>query len=288
VRPWSTVFRAQARGGAVFLKCCGPSQAHEPRLTALLVRAAPSLVPTLIARHPRRDWMLLADGGRKVRELKSGIELLRVWERVLPRYAELQIALLGSERALRETGTPDRRLERIPGTVASILDDRDVISRAPQDRLSRDEVRAIRRSLPVVAERCAELASLRIGPTIDHDDLHDANILQRGSRVVVFDWGDACVTHPFLSLLIALRFAAARSKARLSDGRIGRLRDAYLEPFEALASPRQLRPASLVAQKLGIVTRAACWYRVVKLSRAPDIGLETLAYWLRQLPRAFR
>src|SRR6266536_3141237 len=87
----------------VFLKCCGPSQAHEPRLTELLARVRPTLVPALIARHPREDWMLLGDGGKKVRELYRGRDLLREWERVLPRYADLQIALLGRTRELLAT-----------------------------------------------------------------------------------------------------------------------------------------------------------------------------------------
>ena len=286
VRPWSTVFRATTRRGDVYLKCCGPSQAHEPRLTALLSRVAPDGVPTLIARHPRRDWMLLADGGRKVREVYAGEDLLRAWERVLPMYAGIQIALLGREREVLATNTPDCRLETLPSRVAAILDDRGV-SRGSPDRLSRDEARRVRSALRVVEARCAELAALGIGPTVEHDDLHDGNVLRRGRRTVVFDWGDACVTHPFLSLTIVLRFAAARARARATDPRIRRLRDAYLEPFARFAPARDLRRGAEIARRLGIITRAACWYRVVTLTGTPDAGNETLAYWLRQIPRAF-
>jgi hypothetical protein len=211
VRPWSTVFRAPARGGAVFLKCCGPSQAHEPGLTALLVRYRPGDVPALLARHPSEDWMLLADGGKKVRELFAGRDLLREWARVLPRYAELQIAMLGKEREILATGTPDARLERLPEIVLRVLDDHAVTRRPGFDRVSADDERRIRAAVRRMRERATEVAALGIGATVEHDDLHDANVLVRRGRTVIFDWGDACLAHPFLSLTIALRFAARRA-----------------------------------------------------------------------------
>jgi hypothetical protein len=75
--------------GAVYVKCCGPTQRHEPRLTALLHREFPGLVTEVLALHPTQSWMLVAEGGKKLGEVISGDELLRVWREVLPRYAEL-------------------------------------------------------------------------------------------------------------------------------------------------------------------------------------------------------
>lgn len=288
VRAWSTVFRARTAQGAVFLKCCGPSQAHEPRLTELLVRVAGPLVPTLIARHPREDWMLLADGGRKLREALSGTELLRAWEHVLPRYAEIQLGLIGRHRELLATETPHYPLGSLASRVLPILEYRRVTRPGRWDHLSADDGRRIRRCLPVIEARAAELADLGIGPTVQHDDLHDANVLRKGRRTVIFDWGDACVTHPFLSLTIALRAAARRAGSTESDPRVERLRDAYLEPFSSFAPMPRLRRAARIGKRLGTLTRALSWYRVVTLSGGDlDIGSETFAGWVRELPRVF-
>lgn len=282
------MFRARTSRGVVWLKCCGPSQAHEPRLTTLLQRAAPRDVPTLIARHPRRDWMLLEDGGRKIREVARGAALMREWERILPRYAELQIALLGRERALLATGTPDHRPARLAGAVRRILEDRGVTRRPGYDKLDADDRRRIAAALPGIARAAAELRAFDIGDTIQHDDLHTANVLRRGRRTVVFDWGDACVSHPFLSLTIALRSVAHHAGVGRGDARIARIRDAYLEPFSSLAPLPALRRAARIGERLGMVSRALTWYRVVKLSGGPlDIGRETFAGWLRLLPREF-
>jgi hypothetical protein len=260
-------------------------------LTALLVAFAPTDLPTLVARHPRRDWMILADGGRKVRDVFHGRDLLREWARVLPRYAEIQIALLGRERQLRATGTPDLRLERIPSVVERMLADEGTIRRPGYDLVSAQDEGRVRAALAVVAERCAELADLGIGPSIDHSDLHDANVLIRRGRTVVFDWGDAYVTHPFLSLQVALRFAAMRARTSVHDARIVRLRDAYLEPFSRFAPAPRLRRAGEIGRRLGVIARAASWYRVVTLTpMAPDeggVGGDSMAEWLRRIPRAF-
>src|SRR5947209_8641556 len=113
VRPWSTVFRAPTDGGDVHLKLCGPSQAHEPALTALLAAERPAVVPRILGLHPDEPWMLLADGGAKLRDVLDGPARLRVWAEILPPYAELQRALLGREDAIRATGTPDHGLDRL-------------------------------------------------------------------------------------------------------------------------------------------------------------------------------
>lgn len=289
LRPWSTVFRAPTSRGPIFLKCCGPSQAYEPKLTELLARTARSAVPTLIARHRREDWMLLADGGTKLREAFNGVDLLRAWERILPRYAELQVALLAWTRDLVATGAPDYPLERLPALVTTLLDDRGLTRRPGYDRLSSADRRRIEAALPTVATQCERLAALGIGRSVQHDDLHGNNVLRRGSRTVIFDWGDACITHPFLSLTIALRAAARSVRTTERDRRVLRLRDAYLEPFGRFAAPSRLREGARIGAGLGIITRAMSWYRVITLSGgAPDIGTETFAGWLRLLPRAFR
>jgi hypothetical protein len=261
VRPWSTVFRAQSDGGTIYLKLCGDSQTHEPALTTLLAGTARGLVPDVLAVHPERPWMLISDGGTKLRDSHRGAALLDVWIDILPRYAELQRAFIGREDELLATGTPDRRLDRLECDLATVIDDERVLSALADDDLasSHDELRAI---LPVLGGLCAELAALGIGPTIDHDDLHDGNVLTRDGRAVVFDWGDACVTHPFLSLWIVQRAAARRAGVDESESAITRLRDAYLEPWGAVAPRRELRHAADIGARLGGVTRALCWYVV--------------------------
>src|SRR2546423_15512768 len=60
IRPWSTVFRAPTDEGDVYLKLCGPSQAYEPPLTAMLASVRPAVGPRILGLHPRQPWKLPA------------------------------------------------------------------------------------------------------------------------------------------------------------------------------------------------------------------------------------
>jgi hypothetical protein len=275
LRPWSTVFSAPTEGGDVYLKLCGPSQAHEPALTALLARNAGGLVPDVIAVHPREPWMLLADGGEKIRDVLTGAALLDAWAALLPRYAELQRTFLGREDALLATGTPDRRLERVVADVRlAVEDDRALALDAPGfGPRERERLRAL---LPGIDGRCAELASAGIGPTIQHDDLHDSNVLSSGARTVIFDWGDASLTHPFLSLGVLLDAAAHRAGLDQRDPPILRLRAAYLEAWTDLMPRRALEDAGDLGAHLSTLTRALSWYRVVRLDDGAHEGEPTM------------
>lgn len=261
LRPWSTVFRAESDGGTVYLKLCGDSQAHEPALTTLLASAAGGLLPDVLAVHPERPWMVIADGGAKLRDACHGMALLDVWIDVLPRYAELQLAFIGREDELLAIGTPDRRLERLPGDLTAVIGDARIFAALDEDPLAPTHAE-LRAMLPVLGGLCDELAALGIRPTIEHDDLHDGNVLTRDGHAAVFDWGDAVVTHPFLSLWIVQRAAARRTGLEESDPAIVRLRDAYLEPWGAIVPDGGLRRAADIGARLGSVTRALSWHSV--------------------------
>jgi hypothetical protein len=287
LRPWSTVFRAPTDRGVVYLKICGPSQAHEPALTALLARTAGALVPEILAIHPREHWMLLADGGAKLRDVLAPSERLDVWTEILPRYAELQRAVLGQENAIRATGTPDHGLERLVADFSVVLDDERVLapSVATFDAAARRRLLAL---LPAIEVRARELAASGLGSTIQHDDLHDANVLVKDGRAVVFDWGDASLTHPFLSLGVALDASADRAGVATDHPSILRLRDAYLEPWTAALPRGSLIDAAAIGARLSTLTRALSWHRVVILDDgAMDAEPETVGTYLSQALEAF-
>ena len=69
--------------------------------------------------------------------------------------------------------------------------------------------------------------------SVQHDDLHHANVYVRGAEVRFLDWGDASVSHPFMSLVVTFRFLDELNKLPPADPWFRRLRDAYLEPSGA-------------------------------------------------------
>ncbi len=93
--------------------------------------------------------------------------------------------------------------------------------------------------------------------------------------VVVFDFGDAVVGHPFTSLLAALRSAAHHLDLAPGSPGLTRLRDAYLEPWTAEHTRADLDRAVELAVRVGTVSRADAWRRA--LIGAPPQGVAEFA-----------
>jgi hypothetical protein len=264
LQPWSSVFRVPTTRDAVYVKCCGPTQAHEPRLTALLHREFPGLVTQVLALHPTNPWMLVAEGGKKIRDAYSGEEFLRAWREVLPRYAQMQAAATPHVREILGFGTPDHRATALVAGFAEAVANEPALSADRSDRLTEDERRALIDLRPRLNDALGALAALGIEDTLQHDDLHHGNVLIHDGRAVVFDWGDACVSHPFLTLAVTLRFAAAVTKHAPDDAPILALRDAYLEPWSDRASTQELREAAELGRRIGEVSRTLTSHAVAR------------------------
>ena len=210
----------------MWLKSVGPGSAHEPPLAAALGQWVPDAVLAPLAVHPGRRLMLLPDGGRTLRAAGAGT--VDAWESMLRDYARLQLELVARVEGMLDLGVPDARLDRLPGLVGDLLVDDaslllghpDGLTSAVRDRVLADQGR--------YAESCARLADFGIPATLQHDDLHDANVFVGDGRHRFFDWGDAVVSHPFISLLVTLRVAQRTLDVPNGDPALVRLRDAYL------------------------------------------------------------
>jgi hypothetical protein len=231
----------------VYFKAVGHGYEFEPALTASLAKLRPDRVPEVIAVDEERGWLLLRDGGPRLRELVTAAADLGHWERALPLYAELQIAATPLARDLLRLGVPDERLDVLPARLRELLDDPDAL---PPELRARAAA-----AVPELESLCAELASYGVAETIQHDDLHDGQVFFADGRYRFFDWGDACVSHPFHSLTVTLRATAARLELEPGAAELRRLRDAYLEPFGAPAEAGEL------AYRTGTIARAVAWYR---------------------------
>ena len=246
VQPWATVLRVQLAGGLIWFKACAPVQAFEPHLTAELCARWPDRVSEVIAHDVRRGWLLLADAGTPVGALGNRPE---AWLAALPRYAELQRGEAAYVPEHLAHGVPDLRLATLPERYEELLQ--------LDLPLSQEEIDELRRFAPRFAELCDELATHDVPETIQHDDLHHANLYERDSRLRVLDWGDASISHPFASLVVTFRFLEERTGLAPTDPWFARLRDAYLEPWHG-----NLRDTFALAFRVGTFARAIAYVRV--------------------------
>ena len=282
VRPWSTVLRVPTEAGLFYFKATAPVLGHEPALTAALARWRPDCLPELLATDLARGWLLMRDGGTPLRNLVRADGHLGRWRAVLPLLAELQMQMAGKVPALLALGALDRRLERLPGDYARLLDDTPSLLLDQPDGLSREAYTQLRALAPRLAEACHQLAAFGVPETLHHDDFHDGNIFVRGERLTFTDWGESGVAHPFMTTLVMLRGAAYTLRLAPDDPAVLALRDGYLEPWERLAPRAVLLEACALAQWVGMVGRALTWHRVVSALDEPhrSQNAEAVPGWL--------
>jgi hypothetical protein len=278
VRAWSTAFRLPVRGGAVWLKSVGPGSAQEPALVEALGDWAPEHVLVPLAVQAERRLMLLPDGGTTLRATgrASSIE---AWEALLQDYARLQVELSSRPDEMVGLGVPDLRPGRMPDLAAELLaDDSWLMVDRPGGLTSGQRSRLVG-ELDDYRRLCTRLADGGIPASLQHDDLHDANVFVGDGGHRFFDWGDASVAHPFLSLLVPLRVAARALDVPAGDAVLHRLRDAYLDAWSGYGDLAELRVQADVALRVAPLPRAMTWERILR-----GVHPDERAEWLDAVP----
>ena len=237
--------RVPVAGGATWFKACAQVQAFEPRLTGELYARWPDRVTEVLAVDEARRWLLLGDAGTAVRELGNPPE---AWLEALPLYAELQKG--ETAYAVDHVGNrvPDLRMAALPAGYERLL--------RAELPLAKDAVDRLRDYAPRFTELCAVLAELGIQESVQHDDLHMANLYSDGGKLRIVDWGDSSIAHPFFSLLETFRFLEEFNGLGPDDSWFRRLRDAYLEPWGS-----GLEEAFEIAIRVGSFAHAIAWTR---------------------------
>lgn len=262
-RPWSTVLRVPVADGVAWFKTCAPVSAFEPRLTAALFARSPDRVAEVLGHDDERAWLLTTDAGTPMRASGNPPEM---WLAALPLYAELQRVDAAYVQDHLAHGVPDLRLPTLPARFEALL--------ARDLPLAEEEADRLRRFAPSLADLCDELAAYDVPDSIQHDDLHHANVYESDGRLRFLDWGDACVSHPFMSLVVTFRFLDEQNKLRPADPWFTWLRDAYLEPWG-----NGHTEAFGLAIRVGAFAHAIAWLR--QRDHLPEQARSDFDRWFR-------
>lgn len=261
VRPWSTVWRVESAAGVHYAKQNCPGQAHEAALVVELARIVPERVPPVTAADPARDLLLTPDLGPTLRE--SGVAAdAPLWCRLVAEAGALQRAV-----ATHVAELPLRVL--LPADATTYVADAvGRLAALPADdarRMPPEQAQRLEALLPQICEWSDEVADLGLPITLNHNDLHDANVIAPAGEAPLrfFDLGDAMLTEPLGSLLIPLGVCVDILGAGPDDARLHRVVDAALEVWTDLVPAARLRAALPAALQLGRLSRAESWRRCV-------------------------
>jgi hypothetical protein len=242
-RTWSIscLLRVETDAGALFLKAAPPMFAHEPRLTRALCELHPGRVPDVLATDDGRRWLLMREfRGEPLWRLPD----IQRWEEALRLLASIQIESAGRVAWLFSLGCPDRRLDVLAAQIDPLIANDSVLG---ERGLSGEEIARLRSLAPRLKDRCAEVAAGPIPATLVHGDYHPGNIVADDAGVLIYDWTDGCIAHPFLDFVTFLRFGPFRDAPDAYE----RLRAVYLDAWAETAPMDDLIRLFEQAQALG-------------------------------------
>ncbi len=252
--PISAVLRADTTDGRAFMKACARVFDAEPAATAALHHAVPGSVPEVLATDAAEGWLLMRDAGGVV----VGNQPVDTWSASLGALAAIQRATIdGLDGIMLE----DRGPMALAASLPELLDSEFVAGFAD------DIGPRFRRAAPRLGDACERLATLGPGPTVVHGDFHPWNILQTDERVVIIDWSDAAIGHPFTDL--ATWFNRVRDVAARQS-----MLDAWLAAWADAAPRADLEEAARLALPVGALHQVESYRRIVaSLEPGPGWGL---------------
>jgi len=265
IYPWSTVLRVPTREGTSFFKATAAETVYESALTEMLAGWYPDCMPELIAVDTGRGWMLMRDGGEQLRASIRPAQDITPWQPVISRYSEVQLGLAGHLSELLALGLPDHRLAVLPRLYTQLVSDEESLLIDQPKGLTSSEFHQVKDKSPRFEQICSELAAFGIPESLNHGDFHDGNVLLRNGRITFFDWGDASVTHPFVSLRTF--FVSIEIALKLDDyvftPEMAALLDRYLEPWEGFASQEALLTAYRLSKPVASIVKALAWHKTI-------------------------
>jgi aminoglycoside/choline kinase family phosphotransferase len=284
---WSTVMRVPSNEGMLFFKATADETVYEAALTQKLTGWYPDCMPELLAVDTGRGWMLMRDSGEQLRASVRPTQDIQPWERVVTRYAEVQIGLAEHIAEILTLGIPDHRLAPLPQLFSQFLAGKDNLMIDQEKGLDSAEFQQLQALTPRFEQICTDLAGFGIPESLNHGDFHDGNVLLKNGRITFFDWGDANVTHPFVSLRTL--FVSLEIALQLDDytftPEMAALLDRYLEPWQKFASKADLLIAYRLSKPVASIVKALAWNQTI--SRLP-LGSSLRAEYAWILPELMR
>jgi hypothetical protein len=262
---WSTVLRIPTDQGTLFFKATAHETIYEAALTQALAHWFPDCMPEFVAVDVARGWMLMRDGGEQLRASIRPSQDITPWKPVIGRYAEVQVGLAQHVTEMLSLRVPDQRLNMLPALFIELLTDEESFMLDQEKGLTSTEFQQVKEKAAPFEQICADLAAFGIPESLNHGDFHDVNVLVKDGRITFFDWGDATVTHPFVSLRTF--FVSIEMSLKLDDyaftPEMAGLLDLYLKPFEQFASKADLWKACEVSKPVASVVKALAWHQSI-------------------------
>jgi Phosphotransferase enzyme family len=277
VKQWdiSSVLRARTDNGIIYVKAIPALFASEARITAGLARLFPGQVPEPLAtwEQAHEGRLLLRDFGGKT--LRESSEDPTQMEDALRLLARMQIQCANRPDELLAIGGRNRRIESLPQDLRDLLADPAALLWLREGQAER-----LHTLIPSIEEITRSLLSGSIPQSLLHGDFHPGNVVSTPLGYLIFDWTDACLSHPFFDLTTVFE----DTEPALSEETKARHLAAYLGEWEAhgYGDANSLRQTCDLALKIAPLYHAVSYRHIFthcEQATLAEIG-DALPYYL--------
>ncbi len=266
LNPWSQVYQIKTSVGTIYLKQMAPPFAIEARLLLLLGCSYTNQIPEVVGHNDDLSCFLMFDSGMPLRDRLKSNYPLHFAKKALNTYAILQQDASSQIDTLLSLGTPDWRLTNLPMLYEELLNEQSFLK---ADGVTDPLLKRLHKQRSNVTKLCKQLMQYDIVETIEHGDFHDNNcLIDAQDALVINNWGDAVITHPFFSLISFLKSAERHHNISVNTALYQDLRDTYLTTWQAFEPESRLLEAFELAKKLAPIKFSLSFYRV---SQCPGI-----------------
>ena len=273
----SIVLEGIYEGDSVYLKSANQAAFFESHLTAYLSKNFPNTTVELLAVNHKSNWIVMKKlPGVLLRTTKS----MKAYELMIRNYTILQRQVMPNVNEVLSLGVIDRRL---PILWKEIDDNLELLCATGLDEEDTLKILSIKSEL---LSMCEEMVGV-FPDTLEHGDLHSGNVFIEDNSFRFFDWGDASITHPFLSIRVFWNSLFELLEEDTDENwmrKISEFRPAYLDMWKDYAPISILKRQLLLAEQVGCVYRALSWHLYITPYRTnKEESFNKPAQWLKLL-----
>jgi thiamine kinase-like enzyme len=268
--PWSKVSLFKTPKGLVYLKQMAAPFAIEPKILQFMHKNFSTAVTEVLAINEQLSCFLMKDAGQVLRDIQKQNFQTQLFYNALKTHAQIQIASVPFVESFILMSVNDWRLKKLANLYGNFVAREHLLEAAGVNKY---EIEMLQNFSPQMQILCEQLSAYNIPETIEHNDFQDNNILIQDDRITINDWGDACISHPFLSLATALNSAKRNHNFKKTDSRYLQAQNAYLEIWLDYGTIDELRKAFLIAEKLSYFQFSLSFSRIESCVSVEEFSL---------------
>lgn len=253
----SLVSRVKTNLGHIYFKASAPAALpHESALTSYLHEQFPGKVPAALTFDPKYGLLMHEFKGRHIGSFE-GSDSYDIWARAITVYADLQLDCINKTEEIEKLDCSNRDIPHLLQMAKSILL-KPTMLKAGNTALTDSDIQELLALMPRIEDMGNRLQAYKIPYTIDHGDLYPSNIIQESDgTIMIFDWAEASITHPFFSLLPFLRDLPDSLADKKED-----ILEAYLNKWTKFEPMERLKEAWELASYLGMLLQGVKFWEI--------------------------